>query len=585
MSELNLNGTKLKVLVDKLTVLPEIATKATTRGSIVKGFRASGLIDPDLSKYPVFRDILGTRRPSMPTDLYNSLQDIDYFKKLFDITLKNGHISEQVYDELGFPKDVDPHGNIVARDATISQESYQRAKRVNHPEQVRLREQRVQQIRTEERRVAESKRESKQKQIDIINKIRGRLLDPDDHPEVEGEMDNCSLEQFAKLSAKELIEFIVAYDPDFPTKSSITKSGMVKGDKDSEMKAAYEALENGTPSSIFNTKILAAYRCRNNDCKFDLQPLPLLPPVTATVEYEVNSSFVDVMVDGRECEGVLPSELLDTTGAWLGVSCELFHIDELIENLIICVTDEMKEKADLLVKILRSRMNFMLESRNVSKDRREHWAIKLAFKNLSVVAAYMILCQHVKEDLLCLDEQKSLLTSDTGKFIQCQDHSERIGSYLYFCINDWQWIRSGKVSGQGFGDRHKEHLVQARRDEIPDSMFYRCYPTRDSKRVGSITQRGIFDNLTQYIAAGFDGNCEIAACADKSYDEGGILVMNDNEKQQIKSSMKQTKNVIAKFHAYLAYLMEFGYDLALSPAHNVSESFGFEGFVGLFGAV
>jgi hypothetical protein len=42
-------------------------------------------------------------------------------------------------------------------------------------------------------------------------------------------------------------------------------------------------------------------------------------------------------------------------------------------------------------------------------------------------------------------------------------------------------------------------------------------------------------------------------------------------------------NVLNKFHAFLAYEMEFGYDLAIAPSLNVSGSFGFESFVGLFG--
>ena len=315
MSELKLNGTKLKVLVDKLTVLPEIATRATTQSSIMHGFYAGGLLDKKLSKYPVFKSILGTRNTSMPDHLYNKLADIDTFKKLLDITEKNGHISEEVLEELGFPKDANADGTIVTRDATISQESYQRAKRVNHPEQIRQREERIRLIRAEERRIAESKRVLKQNKIDAINNIRDRLLDPDVNPEAEGEMENCTLEMFAKLSSPELIEFIVAHDPMFQTKSSLTKLKIYKGDDDLLMKAAYDALENNTPPSIFNTKVLAAYRCRNNACKFELHPLPTLPPVTVTEECE-DSAILDVVVDGRECEGVLPSELLNTNGSW-----------------------------------------------------------------------------------------------------------------------------------------------------------------------------------------------------------------------------------------------------------------------------
>ena len=42
-------------------------------------------------------------------------------------------------------------------------------------------------------------------------------------------------------------------------------------------------------------------------------------------------------------------------------------------------------------------------------------------------------------------------------------------------------------------------------------------------------------------------------------------------------------NSLQKFHTFLAYWVEFGYDLAIAPLSNVSGSFGFEGFVGSFG--
>ena len=39
---------------------------------------------------------------------------------------------------------------------------------------------------------------------------------------------------------------------------------------------------------------------------------------------------------------------------------------------------------------------------------------------------------------------------------------------------------------------------------------------------------------------------------------------------------KCSHRIIEKFHAYLAYLMELGYDLAIQPPVNVSNNPGFE---------
>ena len=40
---------------------------------------------------------------------------------------------------------------------------------------------------------------------------------------------------------------------------------------------------------------------------------------------------------------------------------------------------------------------------------------------------------------------------------------------------------------------------------------------------------------------------------------------------------------VQKFQEVIAYLFEFGYDLALSPENNVSCSPGFESTLGIFG--
>lgn len=85
-----------------------------------------------------------------------------------------------------------------------------------------------------------------------------------------------------------------------------------------------------------------------------------------------------------------------------------------------------------------------------------------------------------------------------------------------------------------------------------------------------------------YIAAGFDANHDIAMRLDKCFNNGGVLIMNEVDKRNIESRMKNETNLLNKYHAFLSYLMEFGYDLAIAPSHNVSDSFGFEGFVSIF---
>ena len=85
-----------------------------------------------------------------------------------------------------------------------------------------------------------------------------------------------------------------------------------------------------------------------------------------------------------------------------------------------------------------------------------------------------------------------------------------------------------------------------------------------------------------FVAAGFDANHDMALRLDKCFKDGGVMIMNDSEKTNIESRMKNESNSLKKYHAFLSYLMEFGYDLAIAPSHNISDSFGFEGFVSTF---
>jgi hypothetical protein len=63
-----------------------------------------------------------------------------------------------------------------------------------------------------------------------------------------------------------------------------------------------------------------------------------------------------------------------------------------------------------------------------------------------------------------------------------------------------------------------------------------------------------------------------------------ILVMDNNDINHINSSMPQIPVELHKFYTYLAYLMEFGYNLSIRPTVNMSENPRFETIAGLFGS-
>ncbi len=200
-----------------------------------------------------------------------------------------------------------------------------------------------------------------------------------------------------------------------------------------------------------------------------------------------------------------------------------------------------------------------------------HWILMFAFKNLPIIAATMILSNHLKLDLKCLGEAECLLSINANQFIPCLAFPRREGALLYFDFNRGVFIRSGKVVRRGFHARHDKHLA-ASKEEKSSSHFYFMYPSKEGKRKEKQDKFGCFEHLTQFIAAGFNPASSPAMQVNKDYKEGGLLIMCKDDKLWITSCLKKELKVMQKFQEVIAYLFEFGYDLALSPENNVSRS-------------
>ena len=128
-----------------------------------------------------------------------------------------------------------------------------------------------------------------------------------------------------------------------------------------------------------------------------------------------------------------------------------------------------------------------------------HWIRK----NISACVAIMITSKHTKDNLNCLDESKTLLTSTDRYFLVTNTVSINQGVYLNWDTNDYVWIRSSKVTGlqasrkRDFLSRHDEHVkkASAKRLTTRNSIFYTVYPASTNKRVNSKTNKGVFDDL------------------------------------------------------------------------------------------
>ncbi len=74
------------------------------------------------------------------------------------------------------------------------------------------------------------------------------------------------------------------------------------------------------------------------------------------------------------------------------------------------ISSSDKDKADLLLVKLCEQFKEHVNSRVKQVSKRNHWVLKLPWKNLSVVAFVMLLSNHLKMELKCLGEHACLLT-------------------------------------------------------------------------------------------------------------------------------------------------------------------------------
>jgi len=120
---LSLKPSKKNALIDFLSVLPEVATKACTPKNIRHGFIEAGYIDPDKFRYPVFNKILATCRRAIKKDEYENM--CETFPHFLQAMVEQGFIPEEYFDLYGIAVDRDMNGDEVVRLATIAQESHQ----------------------------------------------------------------------------------------------------------------------------------------------------------------------------------------------------------------------------------------------------------------------------------------------------------------------------------------------------------------------------------------------------------------------------------------------------------------------------
>ena len=75
------------------------------------------------------------------------------------------------------------------------------------------------------------------------------------------------------------------------------------------------------------------------------------------------------------------------------------------------ITDELKKKGDEIQKMLHKRLTRHLSYRIIDPKIRKHWSFEWARKNFPHMAAVMTLHGHVKDNIMVLGENATLLKS------------------------------------------------------------------------------------------------------------------------------------------------------------------------------
>jgi hypothetical protein len=109
------------------------------------------------------------------------------------------------------------------------------------------------------------------------------------------------------------------------------------------------------------------------------------------------------------------------------------------------VSESNKIKADMLMMKLQERFKSHVKQQVKQASKQNHWILKFEFKKLPVVAATMVLSNHLKIELRCLSKTACLLAKYSNKFIHSRAFPWREGAYLYIDINRGVFMRSGKV--------------------------------------------------------------------------------------------------------------------------------------------
>ena len=113
-----LKASKEHSLVDFISSIPEMSSKAMTFEGITHGFLEGGYIDRQHMRYPDFDKLLATCRTDPTKAEYELCERM--LPKLVEKYLKDGHVDDDTFEAMGFPADKHKSGKVVRRESTVT---------------------------------------------------------------------------------------------------------------------------------------------------------------------------------------------------------------------------------------------------------------------------------------------------------------------------------------------------------------------------------------------------------------------------------------------------------------------------------
>ena len=252
--------------------------------------------------------------------------------------------------------------------------------------------------------------------------------------------------------------------------------------------------------------VKSAYEVRGKNLKMTLRDQPTEGPRSTPRIVQVFFAGTRLLPSGVSVESVLKDR------EKLGRLQQIFQGAKRSPSDTGQVADSDIDNAEMLTQLIRKRLDGIIATRILHSRLLQHDSIKFFSECIETLAALAVNFRHIKNrNLGCATENTCLIwnRAPADVFAVVQEDSQvanLVGAYGYWYRNDAAFVRVGSAA-RGFHTRHREHdkCAALQKPSDRESKFYTKFPKEAT--TGNY-HRGLFDELTQFMLAGFDATDE-----------------------------------------------------------------------------